>query len=143
MGNQTIICRCKEKHRDKNGVIRGYTLVDNHGVGKLVSAELLKMCIKQGQIKVTNLKMTSDGRLIDDNIKESMESLGNRINNNAQKIQQSQEKQQPIVDVEELKRYSRKTKRSAKVNNFLSVFAKIHYFFEDMWDTDGDFTIND
>ena len=57
--------RCVEKLREANGKIYGYTLVDNDGKQKKVRAEVLKMNIRDGKVNVSNLKLTSDKRLVD------------------------------------------------------------------------------
>ena len=57
--------RCVEKLREVNGKIYGYTLVDNDGKQQKIRAEVLKMNIRDGKGNVTNLKLTSDKRLID------------------------------------------------------------------------------
>lgn len=53
------------KIRDKNNVITGYRLFDLAGGRRDVTAAALKQAIKSGQVNVKNLKLTSDGRLID------------------------------------------------------------------------------
>lgn len=58
--------RCISKHRDKNGIIIAYTLEDTetHKRINILSSEL-KTNIKEGKIRVSNLKLTVDDRLID------------------------------------------------------------------------------
>lgn len=58
--------RCISKHRDKNGIIIGYTLEDTetHKRVNMLSSEL-KTNIKENRIRVSNLKLTTDNRLID------------------------------------------------------------------------------
>ena len=53
------------KIRGKNNVITGYRLFDLAGGRRDVTAVALKQAIKSGQVNVKNLKLTSDGRLID------------------------------------------------------------------------------
>lgn len=59
-----IVCRCVDKIR-KGSKIVGYTLVDSSGEKRNIGADELKLGIKTGNISVTNLKITSDGRLIE------------------------------------------------------------------------------
>lgn len=59
-----ITCKCIEKFRDKNNTIYGYRLVDLNGNTQDVKSENLKQAIKNQQIHVTNLLLTSDNRLV-------------------------------------------------------------------------------
>lgn len=64
--------KCISKHRDKNEVIIGYTLEDitTHQRLNILAADL-KASIKNGKFTVSNLKLTTDDRLIDyDDTKE-------------------------------------------------------------------------
>ena len=61
----TIICKQLEKYKDKNGKIIGYRLVDQAGVQTQMKSEDLKNQIKAGTLKVVNLTLTKDGRLVD------------------------------------------------------------------------------
>lgn len=63
--NQPIKARYTKKHRDKQGRIVGYTLQDSTGKKVNFYSEDLKMHIKNKNLEVTNLKLTSDGKLID------------------------------------------------------------------------------
>ena len=59
---------CINKFRDNNGKIVGYRLEDNDTMClQDVEASFLKSRIQQGMIKVANLRLTSDGRLVDCN----------------------------------------------------------------------------
>lgn len=60
---------CINKYRDTSGRISGYAVQDNQGNVKLVETNQLKKAIINNQIRVVNLKLTSDGRLIDDRIR--------------------------------------------------------------------------
>lgn len=66
-----ITAKCISKFRDKQGRIYGYRLQDNNGVIKDIKAENLKSAIYNKQISVTNIKLTSDNRLISCNINTS------------------------------------------------------------------------
>lgn len=59
-----IICKYTKKHLDKNNKIIGYTLEDNGGKTISIYSDALKEHIKNNRIKVTNLTLTSDNRLI-------------------------------------------------------------------------------
>lgn len=60
-----IICKQLEKYKDKSGKIVGYRLVDQAGVQTQMKSEDLKAGIKAGNLKVVNLTLTKDGRLVD------------------------------------------------------------------------------
>lgn len=60
-----IQAKCIKKFRDKNNHIYGYCLVDLNGRTQDVKPENLKKAIAKNQINVTNLTLTSDGRLVD------------------------------------------------------------------------------
>lgn len=61
----TIICKQLEKYKDKNGKIIGYRLVDAQGNQTQVKSDDLKNQIRTGNLKVVNLTLTQDGRLVD------------------------------------------------------------------------------
>lgn len=56
---------CIERARDKNGKIISYVLEDKTGIQKRFTPQILKQQIFYGLIKVDNLTLTSDGRLIE------------------------------------------------------------------------------
>lgn len=58
-------CVCIEKFRDKNNIIKGYRLQDKNGNKIDTTPEVLKAAIFSGQLDVENLKLTADGKLID------------------------------------------------------------------------------
>ncbi|MBR1454303.1 MAG: BspA family leucine-rich repeat surface protein [Lachnospiraceae bacterium] len=58
-------CKYTKKYLDKNGKIIAYKLVDSNNNEKRVSAINLKNKIKSKLVEVENLRLTSDGRLID------------------------------------------------------------------------------
>ena len=60
-----VICKCIEKVRDKNNVIVEYRLCDSNNMCLTIKPNQLKTAMKSNQIKVTNLKLTEDNRLID------------------------------------------------------------------------------
>ena len=59
---------CIQKFRDKNNQIYGYRIQDSTGATRDVKPEALKNAIKNKQIYITNLTLTSDNRLVDANI---------------------------------------------------------------------------
>lgn len=69
-----ITVTCTEKLRDKNNRIVGYELQDCNGKKMRFTSEQVKQAVFLQQITVTNLKLTSDGRLIDNT--ESAKSDG-------------------------------------------------------------------
>lgn len=69
-----IQAKCIQKFRDKQNKIYGYKLVDINGQTQDVKSDNLKQAIRNKQIQVVNLTLTSDGRLVDkvsDNLKSS------------------------------------------------------------------------
>lgn len=60
-----IEAKCIMKIKDKQGNIQVYRLVDVNGVENDISSLELKKAIANGQIHVSNLKLTSNNRLID------------------------------------------------------------------------------
>ena len=56
---------CIQKFRDKHNQIYGYRLQDSTGAVKDVKPESLKNAIRNKQISITNLTLTSDNRLIE------------------------------------------------------------------------------
>lgn len=72
-----IKVKCIQKFRDKQGKIYGYRLQYLSGQTQDVKPENLKQAIKNNQIQVTNLKLTSNNRLIDakDEVKLPNEKL--------------------------------------------------------------------
>lgn len=65
-----ISTKCTMKFRDKTGKIMGYRLVDLKGQKQNIKPEILKAAIKNGQISVVNLSLTSDNRLVDTSDKQ-------------------------------------------------------------------------
>lgn len=60
-----ITVTCTEKLRDKSNRIVGYELEDCNGNKMRFTSEQVKQAVFLRQIAITNLKLTSDGRLID------------------------------------------------------------------------------
>jgi hypothetical protein len=60
-----VEAKCIMKIKDKQGNIQGYRLVDANGMENDINSLDLKKAIANGQIHVSNLKLTSNNRLID------------------------------------------------------------------------------
>lgn len=86
---------CIEKLRDKNGTIKGYVLQDCNGVQMKFNSEQVKQAIFLQQLTVTNLKLTSDGRLIDNN-DSSNKPIPQPNNINKQNLQKTDKVEQYI-----------------------------------------------
>lgn len=71
-----INAKCIEKIRDNNNNIKAYILEDNSGVKMQITSTELKAYIKNNKIKLTNLRLTSDNKLIDCSDKEEYERVG-------------------------------------------------------------------
>lgn len=69
-----ITVTCTEKFRDKNNRIVGYELEDCNGKRMRFKSKQVRQAVFLQQITITNLKLTSDGRLIDNT--ESVKSDG-------------------------------------------------------------------
>lgn len=69
-----ITVTCTEKLRDKSNRIVAYELQDCNGKRMRFNSEQVKQAVFLQQITITNLKLTSDGRLIDNT--ESVQSDG-------------------------------------------------------------------
>lgn len=61
----TITCKYAEKYRDRSGNISGYLLIDIYGNQLAIKKRELKKKIRSRELKVVNLTLTKDGRLID------------------------------------------------------------------------------
>jgi len=96
--------KCIQKFK-KNNKIYGYRLQDAQGNTKDVYAEQLKQAIRNQQITVINLTLTSDNRLMDttpEQLKAKNNSDNNRIQNNTtvrynSKEINSKDKKEPIM----------------------------------------------
>ena len=65
-----ITVKCIGKIRDKSGKIIGYRLQDINGQTQEASAESLKKAIKNKNIHIINLRLTSDNRLVNSSEKQ-------------------------------------------------------------------------
>lgn len=60
-----IQAKCIQKFRDSTGKIYGYRLQDLNGKTQDVQPDNLKAAIRNKQIHIVNLTLTSDNRLVD------------------------------------------------------------------------------
>ena len=75
-----ITVKCIEKFRSNSGQIIGYRLQDINGQTQDATSKNLKNAIKNGQIHVINLKLTSDNRIVDTTEKQlQSKALGKPI----------------------------------------------------------------
>lgn len=74
-----IILKCVDKIRDKNGKITGYKVMTRDGKKTVIPAEILKKHITENIADVVNLKLTSDGRLIESKIEEFNQNNYNKL----------------------------------------------------------------
>lgn len=83
-----IIAKCVGKIRNKNNIIIGYKLIDKSGQYAEANPNRLKDAIRANQITVVNLKLTSDGRLIDNTNynNKANENSDNTLNRLAEKF---------------------------------------------------------
>lgn len=77
-----ITVTCTEKLRDKNNRIVGYELQDCNGKKMRFTSEQVKQAVFLQQITVTNLKLTSDGRLIDNTESAKSDGQSKSLENN-------------------------------------------------------------
>lgn len=75
-----IQAKCIQKFRNKQNQIYGYRLQDTRGAIKDVLADQLKIAIKNKQINIINLTLTSDNRLIDTNTNTNSNNSDNSNN---------------------------------------------------------------
>lgn len=58
-----IICKCIKRIKDRYNRVYGYVLEDMYGNTQEINSEALKSAIRNRQIDVINLKLTSNGKL--------------------------------------------------------------------------------
>jgi len=74
-----IKIRCIQKYRDNSNKIVGYLLQSEDGVTKSMTPYELKHLMATKQVHVENMKVTTDGRLIDDTSYKSQNSVNERV----------------------------------------------------------------
>lgn len=65
-----VMFKCTSKVRNRNNTIKSYVLQDRTGATQTVPADMLKEKMLTGEVFVSNLKLTSDNRIIDMSDKE-------------------------------------------------------------------------
>lgn len=70
--------KCVHKFRKSSNAIYGYRLMDKSGKFYECTPEELKKAIKNNRVKVVNLKLTSDNKLIDAKSEQPIEKTENR-----------------------------------------------------------------
>ena len=77
-----ITVKCLHKFRNKNDQIIGYKIQDKNGNTLDVKSEYLKQAIRNNQINVLNLTLTSDNKLIDKEYKSQKVQKVQKVQNN-------------------------------------------------------------
>ena len=77
-----MVYKCERKIRDKNNNIIGYILIKSNGAREHVKPEALKQAMLNDSVRVVNLKLTSDGKLIDKNDRGEKRKENEDINSN-------------------------------------------------------------
>lgn len=72
--------KCIEKIRDTCGNLTAYKLIDNYGRISVLASSAVKQLIKSNKVNITNLKLTSDNRLI--SIEETKNTIFTRAHVN-------------------------------------------------------------
>ena len=83
-----IWCKCVDKIRDKNGVILQYDLVSVSGERKIVDKDALKRAIMNNQIGVVNLRVSSDGKLLNRSIEDEARLTAQLSSKNIEQVEQ-------------------------------------------------------
>ena len=60
----SVQCKCTARVRNSSNVITHYHLIDDSGNKVIVTSEYLKDALKNKSVSVSNLKLTSDGRIV-------------------------------------------------------------------------------
>lgn len=60
----SIQCKCTARVRDNSNVITHYHLIDDSGNKVIVTSEYLKGALRNKSVNISNLKLTSDGRIV-------------------------------------------------------------------------------
>lgn len=72
-----IKVKCIDKYRDTRGNIFGYLLVDMNNNPMTITPDDLKNKIKNRELNVINMTLTSDNRLIDKEINNKLNKANN------------------------------------------------------------------
>lgn len=60
----SVQCKCTARVRNNSNVITHYHLIDDSGNKVIVTSEYLKGALRNKSVDVSNLKLTSDGRIV-------------------------------------------------------------------------------
>lgn len=60
----SVQCKCTARVRNSSNVITHYHLIDDSGNKVIVTSEYLKDALRNKSVSVSNLKLTSDGRIV-------------------------------------------------------------------------------
>lgn len=60
----SIQCKCTARVRNNSNVITHYHLIDDSGNKVIVTSEYLKDALRNKSVSISNLKLTSDGRIV-------------------------------------------------------------------------------
>lgn len=60
----SVQCKCTARVRNNSNVITHYHLIDDSGNKVIVTSEYLKGALRNKSVNVSNLKLTSDGRIV-------------------------------------------------------------------------------
>lgn len=60
----SVQCKCTARVRSNSNVITHYHLIDDSGNKVIVTSEYLKDALRNKSVSISNLKLTSDGRIV-------------------------------------------------------------------------------
>lgn len=60
----SVQCKCTARVRNNSNVITHYHLIDDSGNKVIVTSDYLKDALRNKSVDVSNLKLTSDGRIV-------------------------------------------------------------------------------
>ena len=60
----SVQCKCTARVRNNSNVITHYHLIDDSGNKVIVTSDYLKDALINKSVSISNLKLTSDGRIV-------------------------------------------------------------------------------
>lgn len=60
----SVQCKCTARVRNNSNVITHYHLIDDSGNKVIVTSDYLKDALRNKSVSISNLKLTSDGRIV-------------------------------------------------------------------------------
>ena len=60
----SVRCKCTARVRNNSNVITHYHLIDDSGNKVIVTSDYLKDALRNKSVSISNLKLTSDGRIV-------------------------------------------------------------------------------